>query len=204
MALRTTNQTGDETSDKFWNDLIADMATIEATLAAVLNGATAQIAAASGKVPLGDGTGKIGNDWLINPNYGDVKVHAVAATTLVTAVEGQVVLDVSDIDTITGSLLANEIKVPANATRALVFGNVQMAASIATADRIYAGITLDGVLDATTVSELEKQSVVSASPSVTPQGMIAVVANQTIGIKAYQDSGANWDTVQAALTVVFR
>jgi len=179
------------------------MKTIEAGLAAVLNGATAQIAAAIGKVPLGDANGKIGDDWLNTPIRGIISAHGVIATTLATATEGAITLDTTDIDTISGSLVANEVTVPANVTIAVVSGQVAFAASTATANRIYAGISLDGVIDATTTHEIQKSSAVSVSPYVMPQGIISVSTGQSIGVMAYQDSGANWATANVALSVTF-
>lgn len=64
MALNIPTNTGDEIPSTFLAQLKADMATLEATMAAVLSGATAQLLPAASKVPLADSTGRIDPNWM--------------------------------------------------------------------------------------------------------------------------------------------
>jgi len=64
MALKTPQHTTDTLPSQVFADVKDDMATLEGALDANLNGATAQLTPASGKVPMGDGAGKIPRGWM--------------------------------------------------------------------------------------------------------------------------------------------
>ena len=67
MALKTPQHTTDTLPSQVFADVRDDMATLEGALNANLNGATAQLTPASGKVPMGDGAGKIPRGWMPDP-----------------------------------------------------------------------------------------------------------------------------------------